>query len=320
MTARRGPIMAAIWLIALGSIFLVRQALELEWGEAWPLFVIGGGAIGVVSRILRHPRGVAGLWSFTWPVLWIAIGTVLLLSTTGTLGREPIDLAADSWPWILVAVGVWFLIGAVLPIGEGALEQLVIPLGAAAEGVIRLRFGAGELTVGPADPGHLVDGRFEGGVIHHQPGPGRVELEQDLLNGGPWPDGRSAWSVGLAPDVPLDLRFETGAARARLDLSALRVRTLDLHTGASDTTIRVPRSGSSTVRADSGAAALTVEVPEGVAARIRTRMALGSTHVDETRFPHSAEGFESADFATAANRVDLDLRGGVGSIRILSVA
>ena len=320
MTVRRGPIMAATWLIVLGLVFLVRQALELDWGEAWPLFVIGGGVIGIVSRILGRPRGVAGAWSFTWPVLWVAIGFLLLLSTTGRLGREPIDLIADGWPWLLVAVGAWFLVGAVLPFGGGAIEDLAIPLGGAVEAAVRLRFGAGELTVGPADPGHLVDGRFEGGVIHHEPGPGRVELEQDLVNGGPWFDGRSAWAVGLAPDVPLDLRLETGAARARLDLSALRLRTLDLHTGASDTTIRVPRSGVSSVRAETGAAALTVEVPEGVAARVRTRMAIGSTQVDQTRFPRSVDGYESPDFATATNRVDLDLRGGVGSIRILSVA
>jgi hypothetical protein len=64
---------------------------------------------------------------------------------------------------------------------------------------------------------------------------------------------------------------------------------------------------------------LTVEVPPGVAARIRTRMALGSSQVDESRFPRTADGFESADYATSANRVDLDLQGGVGSLKVVGL-
>jgi len=321
VTVHRGSVIAATWLIGLGLVFLVRQALNLDWGEAWPLFVILAGAAGIVSRLLGRPRGVSGVWSFTWPVLWLGIGIVLLLSTTGTLGREPIDLFADVWPWVLVGLGVWFLVGAVLPFGGTAIEHLAIPLGGAREAAIRIRFGAGELTVGSAAPGNLVDGEYAGGVIHRQPAPGRIELEQDLTYGLPWLDGRSAWTVGLAPGIPLDLRFDTGAARARLDLSGLQPRTVELHTGASETTVRLPRAGGvSAFRAEAGAAQLTVEVPAGVAARIRTRMAIGSTNVDETRFPRSAAGYESADFATAANRVDLDLQGGVGSIRVVGIA
>ena len=49
-------------------------------------------------------------------------------------------------------------------------------------------------------------------------------------------------------------------------------------------------------------------------------MAIGSSQVDEARFPRTATGFESPDYATAANRVDLDLQGGVGSIRVVGVA
>ena len=78
--------------------------------------------------------------------------------------------------------------------------------------------------------------------------------------------------------------------------------------------------GATSVKAETGAAALIVEVPTGVAARIRSRMAIGSSQVDEARFPRTATGFESADYAGAANRVDLDLQGGVGSIRVVGVA
>jgi hypothetical protein len=45
-------------------------------------------------------------------------------------------------------------------------------------------------------------------------------------------------------------------------------------------------------------------------------MALGSTQVDESHFPRAGDGHESPDFATAPNRVEIDVRGGVGSVRV----
>ena len=321
MTVHRGSLVAATWLIGLGVVFLVRQALQLDWGEAWPLFVILVGVGALVGRAAGGVHGVAGAWDLTWPIVWIGIGVLLLLSTTGRIGGSPVALISDGWPWLLVGLGAWFLVGAVLPLGSGPTETLAIPLGGLAEAFVRIKFGAGELDVGPAAAGSLVDGTFTGGVVRRDLGPGRVELAQDTTYGLPWLDGRSRWAVGLAPGLPLDLRLDTGAARASLDLADLRVRALDLHTGASETRIRLPRAaGATSVRAETGAASLTIEVPEGVAARIRSRMAIGSNQIDEGRFPRTAIGHESPDYSTAANRVDLDLQGGVGSIRVIGVS
>jgi len=53
-----------------------------------------------------------------------------------------------------------------------------------------------------------------------------------------------------------------------------------------------------------------------VAARIRSRMALGTTQVDQVRFPRTADGFASPDYERAEHRVDLELQGGVGTITV----
>jgi hypothetical protein len=321
ITVRRGPLIAAIWLIGLGLVFLYRQAAGLGWAEAWPLFVILGGVAGIVSRAVRGVRSVTDVWALTWPVLLIVLGVVLLAGTTGRLGGDPYALIGEWWPAALVVLGAWFLLGAVLPIGGGPQERLVIPLDGLGAAAVRIRFGAGELTTGRAAQGHLVDGTFGGGVVQRTLGPGRLELSQDTTFGVPWLDERSDWAVGLSAEVPLDLRLETGAAKAMIDLSDLTVRTVDLRTGASETTIRLPRAaGATTVRAETGAASLVIEVPATVAVRYRSRVALGSSHVDEARFPRSADGYASADFATAANRADIDVRGGVGSVRVVGVA
>jgi hypothetical protein len=320
-SARRGSLIAATWLIGLGVVFLVRQALDLPWGQAWPLFVILVGVASFVSTIFEPHGGTPRIWSFTWPILWIAVGTVLFLSTTGRLGTGPLELISEYWPWLLVGLGVWFLIGAIIPGGRALTEELAIPLGGVPSAAVRIRFGAGTLTTHAAAPGNLVDGTFRGGVEHRPDGPGRLELSQDTTYGMPWLDRESSWDVGLTSEVPLDLRLEAGASKTVLDLRDTRVRSLELQTGASETRVLLPRAaGVTTVKAEAGAASLTLEVPSGVAARIRSRMALGSSSIDETRFPRVGDIYQSVDYGTAENRVDLDLQGGVGSVRVIGGA
>lgn len=317
---RRGSLTGATWLIGLGTVFLVQSAMGWSWSEAWPLFVILVGVAGIVTALIEGLHGLGGLWSLTWPVAWTVVGGLLLASTTGSLGIGPGELIERYWPWVLIVLGIWFLIGAIVP-GRRANETLAIPLGAVEAASVRISFGAGELTTHPAAPGMLVDGSFQGGVKERVVGPGQVELSQDLDLGIPWIDQASIWDVGLTAEVPLDLRLDTGAYRGRIDLGGLRLAHLELHTGASDTHIRLPvAAGMTTVRAESGAASLTLEVPAGVAARIRSRMALGSTRIDEARFPRSGAGYESPDYASAANRVDIDVEGGVGSVAVVGGA
>ena len=133
-----------------------------------------------------------------------------------------------------------------------------------------------------------------------------------------WSGGAARWRIGLTAEVPLELELEVGAAKTRVDLSETRLRRLRIGTGASDTRIRLPReAGETFVRAEGGAASITFEVPSGVAARVRSRMTLGSTHVD-ARFPRTADGWESPDWGSATNRVEIEIQGGVGSASVVS--
>lgn len=318
--ARRGSVVAATWLIGLGTVFLVREVGDLAWAEAWPLFVI---LVGVASFVSRAVRGGFGLleapWAFTGPIALTIIGVILLQSTTGNLAQGPIELIEEWWPWLAVGFGVWYLIGAFVPRKSGLTEVLALPLEGATEASVRIKFGAGELATRAAAAGQLIDGTFRGGVSYRRIGPGRIELEQDTSHGWPWFDRGFTWTVGLATGIPLDIRIDAGASRNRFDLRELRVRSVDLHTGASDTRIVLPEAaGATTVRAETGAASLTLEIPAGVAARIRTKVVLGSVQVDETRFPRTTTGYESPDYAAAANRVDIDVQGGVGSLKVIT--
>lgn len=319
--SRRGAFVGATWLIGLGIVLLVRQATDLPWGQAWPLFVILVGVASFVTTALSWRPSIGGLWDFTWPIAWIVAGSVLLASTTGNIAQGPGEIIDQYWPWAVVGLGIWFVIGAIVPGGPKSVEDLAVPLAGLQAAAVKVSFGAGTLSTRAAAPGNLVDGEFRGGVVHRSDGPGRLELSQDTTYGLPWLDRESAWTLGLSREVPLDLRFETGASKSAIDLADLQVRRLELQTGASETRVRLPRAaGRTEVRAEAGVASLTIEVPAGVAARIRSRMAIGSNQVDEVRFPRIGDLYQSPDYGSAANQVDIDVQGGVGSVRIVSGA
>jgi hypothetical protein len=182
---------------------------------------------------------------------------------------------------------------------------------------VTLKFGAGRLEVGRGTEGRLVEGTFDGGVLVREHGAGRVELEADAAQIWPWMGQRLHWRVGLAPDLPLRLKLEGGAARSELDLSELDVRSLKVSTGASDTRITLPRASERCqVKVEAGAAQVAIQVPDGVAARITSSMALGSTNVDERRFPRSGDAWISSDYESAAARAEIEISGGVGSVRV----
>ncbi|HSM38179.1 MAG TPA: hypothetical protein VK838_02520 [Candidatus Limnocylindrales bacterium] len=326
MIARRerhhGGVVAATWLIGLGVVFLLQQTLEMPWAEAWPLFIILAGVAALVRVSLGLDLRGRWLSPLAWPVLLLVVGALLLLSTTGRLGIGPGELVERWWPAAVIALGAWLLLAALLPDRTSGTGHLEVPLDGAESARVTVRFGGGELNLGPGRPGMLLDGLFEGlpakSVVR---GPGNVQVEPSAPAGWPWWDRTPSWRIGLPADIPLDLEVESGAARTRLELTETRLRSLRIGTGASETRVSLPRAaGETRVRAESGAASLTFEVPSGVAARIRSKMALGSTRVDEGHFPRSATGWESADYADSANRVEFEISGGVGSVQIIRSA
>ncbi len=314
---REGLVVGGLWLIGLGSVFVVQEITRWPWQEAWPLFVIMIGVVGALTAVVTRQRHAMGLWRIWSPLAFTVVGIVLLLSTTESIDITPAQLLA-WWPVAVIALGLWFLLGALFAGNAGSnTQELALPLNGLAAADVRLRFGGGELRVGEATPGMLVSGTFEGGVrVRNRLRRGRVELRPYADAMPFWGGAPLHWNVGITSRIPVDLRLDTGASRSDIDLTALNVRQLELHTGASETHVRLPASGSASVRVETGVAAVAIDVPAGVAARIRSRMTLGSTSVDESRFPRALDGWQSADYETATNRVDMDLQGGLGSIRV----
>ncbi len=263
-----------------------------------------------------------GRWSTFWGAVLVALGVLFLLQSLGLLTA---NLWNVLWPAILILFGLWILIGAFYR-PQTKAEQASIPLEGAQRARVRVYHGAGRLIVNSnASADKIVDGTFTGGLDF------RKQLTADTLDvdmrvptetlpsfWGPWNWSRGAldWTFGMSSAPTLQLEFETGASDTRLDLSALHVADLWLKTGASSTEVMLPsNAGNTRVRIEAGAASVSLRVPDGVAARIRATGLVG-VEVDTRRFPRVGDAYESSDYATAANKVDIDVQMGAGSIKV----
>jgi hypothetical protein len=260
-----------------------------------------------------------------WGGILILIGVLLLLNNLGILD---VNIWSLIWPLFLIALGLWILGGVVIGPRPVEAEEAMIPLEGAGQARVRIRHGGGRLHVdASASPGELVAGTFAGGLDH------RVRREGNMLDvemrvpagvfpgfAFPWmwgPGHTLDWSFGLNSEVPLSLDLETGAGEMRLDLTDLRVTDLRLQTGASATDLTLPaNAGHTRVKIGAGAASVKIRVPSGVAARIRISGALAGITVDKNRFPRVGDVYQSADYDTAPNKVDVDMETGVGSVDI----
>jgi hypothetical protein len=252
---------------------------------------------------------------FFWGGALIAVGVLLLLGIV-----FKISVWALIGPLFLIALGAWIIWGIYGRPAAAPAEPAAVPLEGASRARITVHHGAGRLTIGGgAEAGNLLDGTFTGGVQCHTRREGdRMEVDLQVARSSwPWVWGTPglAWNLRLNPDVPLSLKLETGGNEALLDLTELRVEELRLSTGASATEVLLPaRAGFTKVKVGAGVATVRLRVPEGVAAKFEFEGGLATANVDTSRFPRAGGEYCSPDYAAAANKVDIEVEAGVGSV------
>jgi hypothetical protein len=257
-----------------------------------------------------------------WGFVLILLGGLMFINAADIRlpgGINPMQL---FWPSVLILLGGWVIFGYFMR-GNVDTEQVSIDLQGANQASLKLSHGAGRLVLGAgASPGQLLTGTFAGGVKQ------RARLSGDRLEAkieahptlfppffGGWQG--LEWKIDLNPDIPLALRLETGASQSELDLRELKVTDLRVNTGASKTDLTLPaNAGKTDVRVEIGAASVDMVVPQGVAARIRAEQGLSAIEVDPSRFPYSNGIYESPDFSSAQNKVDILVQAGVGRVTV----
>jgi hypothetical protein len=294
------------------------------------LLLIFVGGVFLLQNVGVFPPSVWGnLWKL-WPAVLVLVGIELLIGQ-----RVPWLFALIGLAVVMVALGVAASSFGTPITGREtiATRNFRTDLGNARQASVTVRFGAGQLNVGPlagAEPGQLATMNFVGSqdLI---PTPnytlvgdvGRLDYQVNGRGGASFfpfsgDSSEPRMEVDLTPNVPItSLVVQTGATDARLDLSTLKINNLELAIGAATAWIRLPESGFTTAHINGGVATITLEIPQGVAAQIRHRGGLSSFNVDQTRFPPVGDDVNrSPNYETATNKVDITIETGVTTIQV----
>ncbi len=259
---------------------------------------------------------------FFWGGMLIIVGGLLLLANMGILS---VNIWKLVWPAALIVLGLWVLVGVTQRGGRIELQRVSVPLEGAEKARVRIQHGVGDANVAAgADSGALMSGEFAGGLDYqaHRDG-ATLDLKMKMPDMGfpfffPWdlPQGIT-WQVGLNPDVALDLLVKGGAGRLNVDLGDLRVTDFKLDGGVGEMSLTFPaRAGATRAKIDAGVGELRIRIPEGVAARIDKEGGLGAITVDR-RFAQTGDNlYQSPDYDTAENKIDLRIKGGVGAVNV----
>lgn len=245
-----------------------------------------------MSNLSGRHRSIFG------PLLLIGLGAVLLAVNLGLLESIQLLNLLRLWPLVLVGMGVNLLFqrqpwvgnltallivsGAVLflfyapalnlptPRGEMKSESFSEPLEAAESAEVRLNIDRGSLLVAEkVNATSLFDARVE----HNQ----RVTFEASgdthktialRLDADPFQffdfftNAQISTTVGLSPEIPLDLDISLGAGGGSLDLGALTLTGVEASTGSGSLNITLP-AGEYSADLRSGSGGLTVTVLPG---------------------------------------------------------
>ncbi len=158
----------------------------------------------------------------------------------------------------------------------------------------------------------------------------------------PWAicNGATKWQIGLNPVVPSDITAHADGGNVTLNLAGMAVTRVSAETGGGNMDVVLPDNaaglgvtartgagnvtvelgsgitGSTVVNAGSGAGNVIVHIPSGVAARIRATTGLGKAFVDPRFGKIDSATYQSPDFDSAADKVEIMVHSGAGNVSV----
>ncbi len=291
-----------------------------------PLILLSAGVLLLLNNLHMVPWTIwRDIWPF-WPLLLVLLGVEAFI--TGRVAWGTLVLLVVSLPIIGVAVSASdfaFRWNDATRVRTG--EQKLIPpqsLAGATRASVEVEYGAGALTIGVLPADAAGDTLADGFVYGHQGV--RFEPRSTLANGrrtiklSPRDLGQNfdlgRLELRLSPNVPTDLKIESGVTEMQLDLEALQIPNLSIETGASRAQVTLPARGQTAASIEGGATQIDVRVPANVAARIITDGGPNHFEINQVRFPKQGNEYRSPGFETATDRVTLKISVGASRVTV----
>ena len=304
-TRRPGSVVWPLLLISLGLVFLLNNLGVISW-NVWNV-----------------------LWRM-WPVVLVAIGLDLVFGR-----RSGVGAAISAVIILAMFAGAFWLVSFTGDVwaGDQVLESISQPLGDVSQAEVDISMDVGLLEVsalsGTSDlliEGEIHVSEFEEVREKVRTYGDSVDYSLSTIGQAYHPnwlfsnqaDEEKEWFLALNPDVPMDLRIDTGVGKSVLDLTGMTLKSLDIDSGVGEIQVILPLKGSFEVRVSGGVGKLEIQVPEGMAARINVDTGLGNVSVVGD-FTQRGGAYYTGNYNSAEETVEIFLDGGVGNIRIVEV-
>ncbi len=233
--------------------------------------------------------------------------------------------------FLLIGLGLAMLMGNIAgPFAgsrRGDRNDSLPAVGEVKSASVDIRWGAGSLDLGAAGAG---DQLVSGSAVREQNvrlDVDRDESEVDISidsGGRGWFFGRGTGASGdvrfnSAPTYEFDIR--TGLGSAAVDLSRLRVSELELRSGVGSVDLRLPAQGPLHGELRTGVGSIDITLPPNVEARVEVHKGAGSFDAGGRLRPVEGERgnaavYQTPGFTNARAAIDLEIRGGLGSVAI----
>lgn len=158
----------------------------------------------------------------------------------------------------------------------------------------------------------------------------------------PWAacNGATDWNIHINPNLPTEVFAHSGGGNVKLNLAGMTVTSVAADSGGGNMEVVLPnnvgnlsvtaRTGggnvmveignsttaSNSVDATSGAGNVEVRVPSGIAARIHASTGMGKVLVDSRFIPIDAKTYQSSDYDSAADKVEITAKSGAGNVSV----
>jgi len=300
----------------------------------WGLILIFTGSIFLLENFNQIEFYWSSVWRF-WPVLFILIGANMLLSRFGNKSAAPYIIGAIT----ILTLGLIAYQGTRPDEGRGWMNfkndngedrndwgnSTTFTETYDGSKNARLNIQGGATSFRLTD---TTSNLFEASIMRQF---GRFTLNKSVIDSTEvlnfrMRDGKQNWNLDKMENnktliqmnnIPIwDIKIEMGAGEAIFDLSNYKVKKLVFEGGAASFEAKLGSELPLTeVAVETGVANVEIEVPESSGCRIEVDSGLSSK--DFIGFIKQSDGtYETSNYGTAANKINISLKGGLSSFEV----
>lgn len=285
-------------------------------------------------------------------IFLLSIGIVLLLINLNVINWSVIEILFEFWPAILIIIGIniifrnneivrtvaWlFFLAAMVALiffsnkndirpgrwnNGRSINGINIDREAETESAdLIINLGGIRINIGSTDTMLISSDTLNSDVKHsidYKNGKKSAIVKIDREPSIHFENGlRETCKLNLNDDVVWNFNIDTGAVNGTIDMSDLKVKSIDMDTGAANMKLIFGSKYNSTdVKIDAAASSFNIVVPENSGVKIKVDGVLNNTNLNNLNWLRQGEYYVSPNYDSAENKINIDIDMGAGSLNI----